>query len=152
MHLSVLPDCSHVAWTLFLSCSDLFSGSPWPSRSTAAVWHDSQNLRDPVLAAYLSDLLPQLSLPLAFQPSHNALPSLPSRGNSYSFFKTQTQCCLLKKDFQDLSGWRELLLVARSSVLESALKTLSDSGYLENISSVRVGIFVSFIVVSSEFR
>lgn len=29
------------------SCSNLFSGSPWPSRSTAAAWHDSQSLHDP---------------------------------------------------------------------------------------------------------
>ena len=138
---------------VFLSCSDLFRGSPWPSRSTAAAWHDSQSLHNPVLPAYLSDLLPQSSLLLAFQPSsHSALPPLPSPGNSYSFFKTQTKRSLLKKDFQDLSGWRELLLVARCSVLESTLKTLYDSRYLENISSMRVGTFVSFIVVSSEFR
>ena len=137
---------------VFLSCSDLFRGSPWPSRSTAAAWHDSQSLHDPVLPAYLSDPLPQPSLLPAFQPSHSALPPLPSPGNSYSFFKTQTKRSLLKKDFQDLSGWRELLLVARCSVLESTLKTLYESRYLENISSMRVGTFVSFIVVSSEFR
>ena len=109
------------------SCSILFSGSPWPSRSTAAAWHDSQSLHDPVLP---SDPLPQLSLLPAFQPSHSALPSLTSLGNSYSFFKTQTKCSLIKKDFQDLSGWRELLSVARSSVLESTLKTLYDGRYL----------------------
>lgn len=135
-----------------LSCSNLFSGSPWPSRSTAAAWHDSQSLHDPVLPAYLSDLLPQPSLLPAFQPSHNALPSLPSLGNSYSFFKTQTKRSLLRKDFQELSGWRELLLVACPSVLENTLKTLYDSRYLENISSMRVGTFVSFVVVSLEFR
>ena len=28
MHLSVLPDCSHVAWTLFLSCSELLQWLP----------------------------------------------------------------------------------------------------------------------------
>lgn len=71
---------------------------------------------------YLQDQLHHKTSPIGSCSAHlsGLLPPLPSPGNSYSLFKTQSKCPLLGKGFRSLSGVREP--VFSSSVLERTLK------------------------------